>query len=72
MGVGIVDSIQLECQSWRGDGTSKKCKHNMTAWVVGGAQLHGLLSRQGVAHIAATPNVEGSAQGPSNPSTYTG
>jgi len=31
-----------------------------------------VLNSKGVMHIAATPNAEGSAQGPNNPSTYTG
>jgi len=30
------------------------------------------LNSKGVTCIAATPNAEGSAQGPNNPSTYTG
>jgi len=34
-------------------------------------RAHNLLSSKGVTLVAATPNADGSAQGPSNPSTYT-
>jgi len=35
-------------------------------------QMSPMLNSKGITPIAATPNVEGSAQGPNNPSAYTG